>query len=204
MSWYVPSEEEARRVGGSNLIAPKTAKVRAGKNGEVKRWDEMCTVDDFVVSEEEEKFLEAFAAELAEAKKPSTRESIRIQLRVSDKVPSDNAGRVLSDFNHFWWGLGIFDDLQLKEWAETLNGQDPRSTLQGKFYQMQGGARRLGGFLKAVGLQDRLVNRSIFRGVGTIVDRIAVIPGQTVNVTFEQGEDREGTVRDNVRAYKAR
>lgn len=212
MGFYSPSEQEAKRVGSSGLVVPKATakkKVVPTKNGDVTywSWDEICVVDDLVLTAADEEkgraFLEALESEEYVGGSDIPAELMRVQVRVSDEYKSENQGRVLSDFMRFPWALCQIDDSQMKSWAEEYGGtngsQDPRGSYLQTFERFQRDSRRAAQFLKALGQQDRLVNRSIFNGLPTIIDIQHVFSGEKVIVSFQQDDDGQYT---NFRGYK--
>lgn len=204
LQYAQPTDDEATRVGGNLLVAPKegqnlTTREYTYKNGHktvFKKWDALCVIDDFVpqLVIDEDTGLQ--------------HESCRIQLRISDKIKQVNVGRVVSDFNHFYWELAKYTDEQLEEWAKkgALPNATPEDVKKGlyikKMQQMNFGARLMSDYCKAMGFQDRLANRSVFRGIGRIKDLIPHMSGKRITVVFEKGDDANGDMRVNIRKYK--
>lgn len=204
LQYATPSDEEATRVGGNMLSAPKegqnlTVREYTYDNGHkttFSKWEALCIVDDVVPK-----------IEMDEAT-GLVHESVRIQLRIDPKIKQVNPGRVESDFNHFYWELSKFSDEQLEEWAKkantsTASAEDKKKGLfVKKMQQMNFAARLMADFCKALGYHDRLASRSVFRGIAKIKDLIPHMQGKRITVVFEKGEDRNGDMHVNIRRYK--
>lgn len=191
-----PTDKQATRIGGRFLKVPKDpSKVEVTqyihKNGlkvTQHTWNELMVIDDITIKIEDD------------GDGSGDHESMMLKLRVTDKVPSpgENAGFVITDFGHWWWALGQFSDSQFETWAR---GDGARSGWQKKMTRAGMSSPRFAMFCKAMGYQDRLVNRSVFRGISRIKDVIGLMKGKNVTMKVQQSEDKEGVLRDNIRAY---
>jgi hypothetical protein len=206
LSYANPSDKEAKRVGSNTLDPPdeghdltiKDYKYDNGFETKRKTWTQLCTIDDIVPTIEKEDDSDGGLV----------RERARIQLRISDKVKQVNTGRVESDFCNFWWELAHYSDDQLEEWEKKAANpaatpeDKKKATWRRKMRQMNFASQSMAQLCKATGFEDRLANRSVFRGIGRIKDVIPRMISKDVRVTFQWMEDREGTPRVNIRGYK--
>ena len=212
--FYRPSEEEARSIGGSNLIVPNGEDAKAhdlrvrekvfgdgpaARKVNVHTWRELVSIDDLTLESQEN----GDSAMLRDHNgDPLPLERSVLQVRISQSVPSPNAGRVLFDYARIYWGLGKYSPKQLEEWEEEYAGtQDPRGRFQSLRGQSSMASRRWASLLKALGLQDKLASRQNFLGFGSIADIQGSFIGQQVNVIVSQGEDKDGVLRDNIQGY---
>jgi len=196
-------DDQAVRVGGDFLTVPKvednstlTTRKKKFDNGyesTIYRWEEDCVIDDVEIKE------------LFDKEAALEQEQSRIQIRVTTRKPSKNTSKVRSDFGNWWWDLAVYSDEQIAKIVEeaNANGGEPTRKVWGKRLQRMGySSKRMSSFCKAMGAQDRLINRTVFRGLSKIIDLVPTFPGHHVTAVFEQGEDAQGQLQENVVGYK--
>jgi hypothetical protein len=192
------SEERARKLGGQNLTVPdgkndrRTADSAPTKNDpDARRWTELLVIDkvEFKYAQTAEEQQEEF-------------EGIAIQFRVSDQVPSVNSSeRVFERMNIEWKRA----DINVAETRMAADSKDKEAQQAlGKFQQAQMSSRRVSSLLRALGHEDRLINRSLYQGLDTIIDLKDVLVGRLVQATITQGQDKDGVLRDNIQKYAAK
>lgn len=189
------TDEEARQIAGNQLIVPDSAKIVTrksyGEDIEVPQWVEICTIDDFICDFEPKDTKYA----------DQNHEKARVQFRISDQYPTKNHGRRLTAFFDFFWGLRHEDPEQLKEWRETLKADDIRSTYYGRYFMTQRSIRKMGSLLRALGHEDRLAGKKLFKGFPTIMDIIPSMSGRLVAGTVEQLIGTDGEPRDELTQF---
>jgi len=190
------TDEEARAIAGNQFQVPDSAKMVTRKvNGEqieIPQWKEVFTLDDFVCDFEpkDSKYLD------------KDHEKARVQFRVSDQYPTKNGGRRLTSFFDFFWGLRHDDPDELKEWKESLNDGDIRATYYGRYFMTQRSVRKMGSLLRALGHEDRLAGKRLFKGFPTIMDIIPATHGRTVTGVVEQSIGLDGEPRDEIVSFE--
>ena len=190
------SDEEARALAGNQFQVPDDAKIVTrkvqGEEVQIPQWKEVFVLDDFKCDFEpkDSKYSD------------QDHEKCLVQFRVSDAYPSKNQGRRLGTFFDFIWGLRHSDPEELKEWKATLNDGDVRATYYGRYFMTQRAVRKMGSLLRALGHEDRLAGKRLFKGFPTIMDVIPNLSGRKVTGIVEQGLDMNGEPRDEIVAFE--